>query len=497
MDLGVGSFVFSLGVVSAAPYLTGPHISSRNNLEQNLRYDLLKSLPLFLLGLARVVTVKVTAYPEHLSEYGVHWSFFLTLAALPLLKTFVDVVRKRVGGRMSTWGLWIALAHQSALTWGGLQRFVLNEELERTASLWVANREGLVSLPGYLSILLLSIDLGMYILPRRDPYQAFRRVKLPQMPSHEETDDFGEDTTAGYSVTVSPPDATIMTSQHIRRASNGRIDIKASITATMHEQSKRLGNLLSVLVSWTIVYFALFAISSWLLASFAPFRGDFNYDSILTSTSSSLLASSLQRAREHGATMFTLAVSRRLANLPYILVVMALNIALLAALLAVYFSLLMDVKYAVPRVRADGVQAANSGSGRRTRAESETQSRLSVASAIIGSDSMVSSFALHDLPYPDETAQKAITMQRVRNEENILPMTPQLLHLINLHSLPLFLFANVLTGLINLSIPTMNISSSFLAITILLAYVAVNTALVTWLGEGKRGRTLRKYLRNG
>lgn len=103
MDLGVGSFVFSLGVVSAGPYLR----PTRPALLSILRKDMAKSLPLFALGMIRVISVKLTAYPEHVTEYGVHWNFFLTLAALPVLKTGVEALRRVVGGRWSTWGLMI------------------------------------------------------------------------------------------------------------------------------------------------------------------------------------------------------------------------------------------------------------------------------------------------------------------------------------------------------------------------------------------------------
>lgn len=62
MDLGVGSFVFSQGVVSAIPilkdmsYLTSPAVPK-------LIYVTRKSLPIIVLGLVRVLLVKATDYP--------------------------------------------------------------------------------------------------------------------------------------------------------------------------------------------------------------------------------------------------------------------------------------------------------------------------------------------------------------------------------------------------------------------------------------------------
>lgn len=62
MDLGVGSFVFSQGIVSAIPlvrdprYLTGPFVPKLFNVTR-------KCLPIIALGVIRVLLVKGTEYP--------------------------------------------------------------------------------------------------------------------------------------------------------------------------------------------------------------------------------------------------------------------------------------------------------------------------------------------------------------------------------------------------------------------------------------------------
>jgi phosphatidylinositol glycan class W len=65
MDMGVGSFVFSQGIVSAIPVIQ--FVKYPADLRPSLRLEILsvleKSLPVLVLGLLRVVLVKGTQYP--------------------------------------------------------------------------------------------------------------------------------------------------------------------------------------------------------------------------------------------------------------------------------------------------------------------------------------------------------------------------------------------------------------------------------------------------
>lgn len=62
MDLGVGSFVFSQGVVSAIPIIKSPdHLSSP--LRPKIARALRKSFPMWLLGFLRLIVVKLSDYP--------------------------------------------------------------------------------------------------------------------------------------------------------------------------------------------------------------------------------------------------------------------------------------------------------------------------------------------------------------------------------------------------------------------------------------------------
>ena len=96
MDIGVGSFTFAGGLVSQearkgkgqryfdflryqvfAIYLI--FFTCRSALDI-VKKSWLEALPILLLGFLRLASVKASGYHEHVTEYGVHWNFFFTLA---------------------------------------------------------------------------------------------------------------------------------------------------------------------------------------------------------------------------------------------------------------------------------------------------------------------------------------------------------------------------------------------------------------------------------
>lgn len=172
MDIGVGSFVFSQGVVSAIPiikdisYLQAPILPKLKSVSRRM-------IPIIVLGILRVVLVKGTEYPEHVTEYGVHWNFFLTLALLPIIEVLLHPIILRIP--VALLGLWIGVLHQFALSSGGMKDFLLNAP---RSNIIFANKEGLLSLLGYVSIHILGLSLGTVILP---PSPSFFRKQQQQL----------------------------------------------------------------------------------------------------------------------------------------------------------------------------------------------------------------------------------------------------------------------------------------------------------------------------
>ncbi|KAF9581694.1 Glucosaminyl phosphatidylinositol (GlcN-PI) nositol acylation protein [Lunasporangiospora selenospora] len=166
MDLGVGSFVFSSGVVSARGYLKKETMPFVNQMMIALR----TAIPLLVLGLGRFISTKGVDYQEHVTEYGMHWNFFFTLGFLPIFVTLFRQLAEYV--RFSIVGSLIAVVYQWFLTYGGLEDYIQNAPRVDLISM---NKEGIFSFAGYLAIFLVGIDVGLYVLPN-DP-NFFSRKK--------------------------------------------------------------------------------------------------------------------------------------------------------------------------------------------------------------------------------------------------------------------------------------------------------------------------------
>ncbi|NWV72111.1 PIGW protein, partial [Malurus elegans] len=170
MDLGVGAFIFGNALVCPEvrqkSAVTPPRFS-------HLARQVFSVWPLISLGVGRLLSVKSIEYHEHTSEYGVHWNFFFTLAFVRLAASLLLAIFPK----HKAWLVALALAvfYQLILSTTSLKMFILHGSDGRDSRLGFldANREGLLSLVGYLAIYLASVQVGQWLLQRRDSVRGW------------------------------------------------------------------------------------------------------------------------------------------------------------------------------------------------------------------------------------------------------------------------------------------------------------------------------------
>ena len=338
MDLGVGSFVFSAGVVSARAVVQATSHSStqasstKSTFLTRFAKSTRHSVPLFVLGFIRLYSVKGLEYAEHVTEYGVHWNFFFTLTLLPPFTEVSDSVARGGSKSYVILAVFLAALYEMVLNNTRLLSYILISP--RGPDLLSKNREGVFSFVGYLAIFLAGRGVGI-------PLVRFNidRVSTKPHPKHR---------------------------HQMSRASPAEI--------TNRERDFILRNLLEASLSFVALYYF----------------------------STSLYT-------------FNLAVSRRLANLPYVLWIVAFNTAQLFLFAAVeYF-------------------------GPQFSYESSLQ----------------------------------------EEKERIRHATSRILRVFNNNGLVIFLVANLLTGLVNLSLNTLDMPPAR-AMGVLVGY----TVLVTGVAMG-------------
>lgn len=112
-------------------------------------------------GLARLAATTAADYQNHASEYGLHWNFFLTLAALRLLGLLTAPLTAAGGGAgAAAGGAALLAAHQWWLSAGRPAGILWVHSDERGPDLLSANKEGLASLTGYWALQLLGTAAG-------------------------------------------------------------------------------------------------------------------------------------------------------------------------------------------------------------------------------------------------------------------------------------------------------------------------------------------------
>lgn len=181
MDAGVGSFIVSHaltsvqargGASSSSDSRNGASATqrAREGLRSSISRILRSTAPLLALGFARLLTVRAVDYQSHVSEYGVHWNFFFTLACVAILSAATS---RSMSPKQALWaGAGLALVYQLFLSVGGLGEFILHAP---RVSLLSANKEGVCSAMGYLALYLVSLRLGHELVAAKEAsLQAWR-----------------------------------------------------------------------------------------------------------------------------------------------------------------------------------------------------------------------------------------------------------------------------------------------------------------------------------
>ncbi|GAV56005.1 hypothetical protein ZYGR_0AZ01770 [Zygosaccharomyces rouxii] len=164
MDLGVGSFVFSNGLVSARALLKERlHPEKKLSLTKKSFIATRSMLTLLVIGLIRLYFVKNLEYQEHVTEYGVHWNFFITLSLLPPVLVFLEPITHYIPRFAIATILSIVYEIVLARNEKTLNFLILAPRTD----FFSANREGIVSFIGYCSIFLWGQTTGFYILGNR------------------------------------------------------------------------------------------------------------------------------------------------------------------------------------------------------------------------------------------------------------------------------------------------------------------------------------------
>lgn len=146
MDTGIGLFVFNMGMVSKP-------VKDK----KAWKHCLTQVGMLLVIGIVRTVVIRLINYHQDEREYGRDLNAFITLGMTKLIGGILSSVCPS-GIPTLISGLIIAVIHECILQ-SGLGRYCISEKVPRI-SLLEANREGIVSINGFVSLYLISGFIG-------------------------------------------------------------------------------------------------------------------------------------------------------------------------------------------------------------------------------------------------------------------------------------------------------------------------------------------------
>ena len=184
MDIGVGSYIGMSALVS--PCVLRPVEFRGRPISQRLVETLWSCSLILLVGVGRLMLLWLFSYHQPVTEYGVHWNFFLTIAVVRLVAFCVtSLVPSRLYPTLFIWTLPIILLYQWDLNHGLILyiqngRFGPCDNCSDTRDGFInANREGILSSIGFSWIYLASISVGYLIhYGFSNSFQAVKKLGL-------------------------------------------------------------------------------------------------------------------------------------------------------------------------------------------------------------------------------------------------------------------------------------------------------------------------------
>ena len=116
------------------------------------------------------MAVKLSNYHEHVTEYGIHWNFFFTLA---FVKIASDLLTTNVRPIVLSFGLLAVYELGLKL---GLESWIISDFPRN--NLISANREGIFSLLGYMALFYAACELGDYIKKPKTQFKDWFRLLM-------------------------------------------------------------------------------------------------------------------------------------------------------------------------------------------------------------------------------------------------------------------------------------------------------------------------------
>jgi glucosaminylphosphatidylinositol acyltransferase len=149
MDIGTGSVVFASALVAR-------HARGRQSAWLRVRSAFFSCLPLWVIGTGKLWLHTAVDYQLHVSEYGVHWNFFMSVGAVTLMSAVVSLP---AWGRIGLAGVIIAL--YEVFLRNGFENYMFHAERNNLFSM---NREGIVGCIGFFCIYQFGLGLKEVML---------------------------------------------------------------------------------------------------------------------------------------------------------------------------------------------------------------------------------------------------------------------------------------------------------------------------------------------